>query len=116
MALGTGVDSAILFQGFISFPVLRSLAVRFRAVFQMVVSRVLFLVVAVAVTPGEVLSSSQQTLLVVLVFSLWASALVGLIVEIVLAVVQAVTGSLVVGVLLGSSAVTSVETETRLAG
>lgn len=80
---------------------------RFRAVFRMLVSRVLFLEVAVAVTPGEVLSSSQQTLLVVLVFSLWASALVRLMVEIVLAVAQAVTGSLIVGVLLGSGAVTS---------
>lgn len=60
-------------------------------------------------TPGEVLSSSQKTLLVMLVFSLWASALVRLMVEIILAVVQAVTGSLIVGVLLGSGAVTSVE-------
>lgn len=82
---------------------------RFRAVFRMLVPRVLFLVVAVAMTPGEVLSSSQQTLLVVLVFSLGASALVRLMVEIFLAVVQAVTGSLIVGVLLGSGAVTSAE-------
>lgn len=85
---------------------------RFRAVFRMLFSRVLFLVVAITMTPGEVLSSSQQTLLLVLVFSFWASALVRLMVEIVLAVVQAVASSLIVGVLLGSGAVTSVKTET----
>lgn len=53
----------------------------------MLVSRVLLLVVGIAVSPGEVLSSGQQTLLVLLMLSLWASALVRLMMEIVLSVV-----------------------------
>lgn len=112
MALGVAANCAVLLQGFISFPVflgaVRGLTVRFGAVLQMLVSRVLFLVVAVGVTPGEVLGSGQQTLVVVLVFSLRASALVRLMVEIVLAVVLAVAGSLIIGVLLGAGPVTSV--------
>lgn len=82
---------------------------RFRAVFQMLVSRVLFWVITICMILGVVVSSGQQALVMVLVFSVWASALVSMMGEIILGVGQALIGPVFIGILLGAGHITSVE-------
>ena len=80
---------------------------RFRAIFQMLVSRVLLWVFTICMVLGVALSSGQQPL--VMVFSVWTSALIGMMGEIILRVGQALTGPLFIGVLLGAGHITSVD-------
>lgn len=82
---------------------------RFRAVFQMLVSGVLFWVVTICMILGVVLSSGQQALVMVLVFSVRAATLVSVMGEIILGVSQAFIGPLFIRILLGAGHITSVE-------
>ena len=80
---------------------------RFRAIFERLVSGVLFWVFIICKILGVGLSSGQQTM--VMMCSVWASALESMVGEIILRVGQALVGSFFIAVLLGADDITSVE-------